>query len=121
MSTVLVIDSNDSILLLLQMMLARARYQMLSASDGAQGLEIARSKQPGVILVDELLPVIPGIEVCQRLKNDLSTRHIPVILSTASLIQDPAAYARRAGADAVLRKPFRAEDVLALLRQFLPG
>jgi two-component system cell cycle response regulator len=87
--TVLIIDSNDSILLLLQMMLTRARYVVLSAPDGRQGLEIARSDQPGIILVDEMLPVIPGVEVCQRLKNDPHTRHIPVILSTAALIQDP--------------------------------
>ncbi len=121
MSTVLIIDSNDSILLLLQMMLTRAHYQVLSAADGNEGLEIAKLNQPGVILVDELLPVMPGAEVCQQLKNDPHTRHIPVILSTAALVQDPLGHAQRAGADAVLRKPFRAADVLALLKQFHPG
>jgi two-component system cell cycle response regulator len=118
--TVLVIDSNDSIVLLLEMMLTRANYQVFSAPDGYTGLEMATLNQPGIILVDELLPVMPGAEVCQRLKSNPHTRHIPVILSTASLVQDPLTHARSAGADAVLRKPFRADDVLMLLKRLLP-
>ena len=120
MPTVLIIDSNASMVLLLEMMLARAQYQVFSAPDGKQGLELARINQTGIVVVDEMLRMMPGREVCQQLKNDPDTRHIPVILSTASLVQDPLAHAHSTGADAVLRKPFRAEDVLTLLKRLLP-
>lgn len=116
MPTILIIDSNDSMVLLLEMMLTRAHYQVFSAVDGKQGLEMARVNQPGVVLVDEMLPAMPGAEVCLHLKNDPQTHHIPVILSTASLAS--LDHAQRAGADAVLRKPFRADDVLKLLKRF---
>lgn len=115
MPTVLVIDSNTSMVLLLEMMLTRARYQVVSAPDGRQGLEMARATLPGIVLVDEMLPAMPGAEVCQRLKDDPHTQHIPVIISTASMRPDQAARA-----DAVLKKPFRADDVLSLLRQLQP-
>lgn len=120
MPTVLIIDRDASMVLLLEMMLARAQYQVFSAPDGKRGLELARNNQPGIVVVDEMLPVMPGKEVCLQLKNDPATRHIPVILTTASLIHDPLAHALSTGADAVLRKPFRADDVLTLLKRLLP-
>lgn len=120
MPTVLIIDNNASMVLLLEMMLARAQYQVFSAPNGKQGLEMARVNQPGIVVVDEMLPMMPGREVCLQLKSDPATRHIPVILSTASLVQDSLAHAHNTGADAVLRKPFRADDVLSLLKRLLP-
>jgi CheY-like chemotaxis protein len=120
MPTVLVIDANESIVLLLEMMLTRANYAVLSARDGDQGFEMAHHNQPGVILLDEFLPGMSGAEVCIRLKNDLRTRHIPIVLSTAALVRDPLAHARRAGADGVLCRPFRADDLLGALQGFLP-
>jgi CheY-like chemotaxis protein len=115
--TILIIDSNASMMLMLEMMLTRVQYQVFSAADGRQGLEMARANQPGVVLVDEMLPAMPGAEVCLHLKNDPNTQHIPVILSTASIVHH-AAHSHPAGADAVLRKPFRSDDVLRLLKQF---
>ena len=120
MSTVLVVDADESIGLLLEMMLRRAHFHVITASTGSQAVELAQSVQPDVIVVDERVSEIPIADVCLHLKKDPRTRHIPIMLSTDVISQNLPAHARHIGADGVLGKPFRGDDVLVALKELLP-
>lgn len=115
MPTVLVIDSDESVTLLLEMVLRRANHRVLTARTGADGIALAQAHQPDVIILDERLPQIGGIEVCVHLKNHPRTQSTPIILTTSALVTDLQGYATRLGADGALRKPYRADDVLVAL------
>ncbi len=115
MKTVLVIDSDADVLMLLEMLLRRMKKSVLPARTGIKGLEIARTQRPDVIMLDDRLPNMTGKEVCQRLRNNPQTRSIPIILTSTALLQNAQAYAHNIGADSFLAKPFQARQVAAVL------
>ena len=84
-------------------------YEVIIAKDGKEGWELAQAKIPNVIVSDIMMPVMDGIELCKRVKDDMRTSHIPVILLTAkdSLQEKEEGYA--SGADSYLTKPFSAK------------
>ena len=75
---VLVIDDNADMRTFISTLLAD-RYRVLTANDGEQGLQIAKDNIPDIVVCDVMMPVMDGLECCQKLKNDLCTSHIPVI------------------------------------------
>ncbi len=109
--TVLVVEDDPAIRELVSDLLADEGYAVLQAENGRQGLRLAREHTPSVIMVDQMLPEMTGLEVLERLHAQLSTRHIPVILVSglAQSLRD-----EDHGADRVLAKPF---DIDALLAQ----
>ncbi len=82
-STVLVVDDNEQNLELLLAYLEDIGCATLSASGGAEAIEIARDNLPDLILLDVMMPKMSGFEVCRRLKNDPNTSNIPIIMVTA--------------------------------------
>ena len=108
--TVLVVEDDPSIRELVADLLADEGYAVLQAENGRQGLRLAREHTPSVIMVDQVLPEMTGLEVLERLHAQLATRHIPVILVSglAQSIQDGDH-----GADRVLAKPFDIDALLA--------
>ena len=84
------------------------------AADGKAGLDLAKSSQPDLIISDVMMPEMNGLELCQRIKSDLSTSHIPVILLTARTSEEHKLEGFGAGADEYLSKPFNLD--LLLLR-----
>ena len=115
MKTVLVIDGDEAILMLLEMILRRSNNTVIRARTGMEGLEIAHSQRPDIIFLDDRLAHMSSEEVCLRLRNDPHTQHIPIILTSTAMIQDGGDYARRVGADAFLPKPFQTKQVEAVL------
>ena len=100
---ILVIE-DDPLSLKLYGDLIRSRgYGLLTAADGATGLDLARDQKPDLIITDARLPEHSGIEVCRALKSDPATRDIPILMLTAW--PQLEANARAAGCDAFLVKP----------------
>ncbi len=114
-TTVLVIDDDVLVRTLIRDTLKRVGFTVLEAADGTEGLARARLRQPDVILLDAVMPVLDGFATCERLKADPVTRPIPVIFMTSS---PERAFNRRAytlGALACLAKPLRREALLAMI------
>ena len=83
-------------------------YEVLTASDGKEGWEIAQNQIPNIIISDIMMPVMDGIELCRHIKEDMRTSHIPVILLTAKDTLQDKEEGYAAGADSFITKPFSA-------------
>ena len=84
------------------------KYRILTATNGAIGIETAVSEMPDIIISDIMMPVKNGIELCKTLKTNILTSHIPIILLTAKNSIDDKTEGYQAGADSYLTKPFSA-------------
>jgi two-component system cell cycle response regulator len=104
---------------LLEAKLAADYYIVKSALDGFEAIELAKTWQPDLILLDVMMPGIDGYECCRRLKNDPATMHIPVVMVTA--LGAPAERVRglEAGADDFLTKPVQLETLMARVRSLI--
>ena len=116
---VLIVDDVSTNRLVLKAKLSRSCYETLQAGDGATALALARVEQPGLILLDMMLPDLDGVEVCRRLRADPATRDIPVIVVTALDDAESRRRALRAGADDFLTKPVDELMLLARMRNLL--
>ena len=103
----------------LLMQLLEDDFDVLVAVDGAQAVEMARSEQPDIVLMDLSLPVMSGWEATSTLKADPELRHIPVIAVTAHAMPGDERRAREAGADDYLTKPIDEDLLFAKLREHL--
>jgi len=119
MAKILVVDDVIDNIRLLSLELQHQGYAALTASSGRQGLEIAATEHPDVILLDVMMPDMDGIEVCRRLKADPETRMIPVILVTAMGLDENVVTGLDAGADDYVSKPYRREVLAARIRAAL--
>ncbi len=116
---ILAIDDEKDIINLLRYNLEKEGYQVLSASTGESGLELAKSKKPELILLDLMLPGIDGLEVCKLLKNLKETRHIPVIMLTAKSSEIDQVVGLELGASDYISKPFGIKVLLARVKNAL--
>ena len=89
------------------------RFRLMIAKDGEEGFKMARSLTPDLILLDLLMPKIDGVETCGLLRSHEATRHIPVIVLTATSDFEMQLKALDIGADDLLQKPFRPRELLA--------
>jgi len=116
---ILIVDDIPSNRIVLKVKLASACYETVQAGDGASALQIAREMPPDLILLDVMLPDMPGTEVCRRLKADPQTADIPVVMVTALREDEARREALRAGADDFLSKPLYESILLARIRSLL--
>lgn len=118
MSMVLIVDDNADIRAYLRTIL-QDKYQVNEAADGQQGLAIANEIVPDLIVSDVMMPVMNGLEFCQRIKSGTATSHIPVILLTARALSQHQIEGYESGADAYITKPFSSELLLARISNLL--
>ncbi|MCO6025650.1 substrate-binding domain-containing protein [Prevotella cerevisiae] len=116
--TILVIDDNDDLREYIKELLSE-HYDVMEASDGKRGLELAREAIPDLVISDIMMPVMDGLEFCNRLKSDRTTSHIPVILLTARSMDDQRIEGYQNGADAYITKPFTSDLLLARIKNLL--
>ncbi len=124
MKTILIIEDERDLADLVAFNLEKEGYRTLTALDGANGLELARSQLPDLILLDLMLPGMMGMEVCKILKKSEKTAHIPVIMLTARGEEIDRVVGFEVGADDYVVKPFSTRELLlrvkAVLRRSLP-
>lgn len=118
-SLVLVVDDNEQNLELLLAYLEDIECGTLSASGGAEAIELARKELPDLILLDVMMPKMSGFEVCRRLKADPNTTHIPIIMVTALSELGDIERAIDSGTDDFLSKPVNKLELLTRVRTML--
>lgn len=116
--TVLIIDDNVDIRSYVQGLL-QADYTVVEAADGSEGIKKAMRFVPDLIISDVMMPGIDGIECCRRLKSELQTCHIPVILLTACSLDEQRIQGYDGGADSYISKPFSSPLLLARVRNLI--
>lgn len=117
--TILVVDDNELNARLFSDLLQAQGYETLHAANGAEGLALARSRRPDLIIMDLELPVMCGREAAGRAKQDSDLRSIPIIAVSAFPTKQGQRLAQGNGCDAYLEKPIRPGPFLATVRHFL--
>jgi len=112
-ATILVVDDEADLTDLIKFNLERQHYRVITASDGETALQLARDRNPDLIVLDLLLPQKSGREVAVALKTDLATRNIPIIMLTALCSEGDVVLGLQIGADDYVTKPFSVEVLLA--------
>jgi two-component system cell cycle response regulator DivK len=120
MIKLLYVEDNEDNVYMLSSRLKRHGFQIAVAADGEQGLAMAQSERPDLILMDLSLPAIDGWEVTRRLKAAPQTRSIPVIALSAHAMAGDQERALAAGCDDYDTKPVNLERLLAKIRALLP-
>jgi len=116
MPTILVVDDEKHILELVRFNLEREGYQVLTATDGAHCLELARTQSPDLIVLDVMLPEIDGFEVCRELRKDTLTKNIPIIMLSAKAEELDRILGLEIGADDYVTKPFSPRELVARIK-----
>ena len=116
---ILIVDDNPANVEIFQMRLAANNYEIITATDGEEGLAMARETQPDLILLDIMMPKMDGIEVCRHIKQDTSLPFIPVIMVTAKADSKDIVAGLEAGADEYLTKPVDHAALVARVKSML--
>lgn len=111
--TILVVDDEPAIRDLLKYNLEREGYQIIEASDGIEGINVALEQKPDIILLDIMLPKLDGLSVCKRIKNSMS---IPIIMLTAKSEEIDTILGLELGADDYITKPFSVRELAARVK-----
>ena len=114
----LLIDDNPDIIIYLKQLL-KGKYDITVARDGIEGVNIALESVPDIILSDVMMPGKDGYELCNTLKSDRRTSHIPIILLTAKAGQEDKIIGLKGGADAYLTKPFDKKELFVRLEKLI--
>src|SRR6185369_10166446 len=120
-SGVLLVEDDPNVVIIVSDVLEHMGLEVVIARDGLEGLRLAIEKKPDLIILDVMMPEVDGYEVCRRLRADLQTRHIPILMLTAKGQEQEKADGLNTGADAYLAKPYAKAvfeaHVKALLRR----
>jgi two-component system cell cycle response regulator DivK len=120
MTKILYVEDNEDNVYMLTRRLERAGFEVVVASDGEQGVAVARAERPDLILMDLSLPVLDGWEATRRLKGSEETRAIPIIALSAHAMPGDREKALEAGCDDYDAKPVNLPSLLAKIRALLP-
>ena len=116
---ILIIDDEQDVIDLLSLHLRKAGYGLHTATEGAAGLRLAREESPALIILDLMLPKMPGLEICKVLKTDAATRHIPVLMLTAKAEEIDRIVGLEFGADDYVTKPFSPRELVLRVNAIL--
>lgn len=116
---ILVVDDEEDVIKAFVFRLGLNNYEVITAQDGQEGLNKARSEAPDLIVLDLMLPKMDGYKVCALLKTDNRYRKIPIIIFTARGDKEDEIMAKEAGADAFIMKPFDPHVLLAKIQELL--
>ena len=117
---ILIIEDEPDVVDMLTLALRKAGgFVLTTAADGASGLRRAREELPALIILDLMLPKMPGLEVCKVLKSDPATRHIPIIMLTAKAEEIDRIVGLEVGADDYVTKPFSPREIVLRMKAIM--
>ncbi len=119
--TVLVADDEPDILAIIRVILRGGGYRVITAADGLEAVKMAYREMPDAIVLDVMMPLMNGYQVCRLLKYDPRTRAIPVVLCTVKSMEMDRLYGMTSGADIYVTKPFEGPRLLAAVQALLEG
>ena len=119
--TILVADDETHILHVVSMKLRNAGYNVVTARDGQEALDLATAERPDMLITDYHMPQLSGLELCQRLQQDPATAGIPTIMLTARGYNLELADTASSGIRCMLSKPFSPRQLLATVNDVLRG
>ena len=115
----MVVDDEADVIDMLVINLRAAGFHVIAVEDGATALAKARNESPSLIILDLMLPRMPGLEICKVLKSDPATRHIPVIMLTAKAEEVDKIVGLELGADDYVTKPFSPRELILRINRSL--
>jgi len=118
---ILYVEDNDDNVYMLRKRLTRAGFTVVIATDGVQGVAMAGSERPDLIIMDLTLPDMDGWEATRRIKTDPATKHIPVVALTANAMEGDREKALAAGCDDFDTKPVELLRLLDKIRALTPA
>jgi DNA-binding response OmpR family regulator len=113
---ILVVDDDRKTVDLIRLYLEKDGYRVLVAYDGRRALELAMARQPGLIILDLMLPLLDGLDVCRTLQSEFE---IPIIMLTARTTEEDKLEGLDLGADDYVTKPFSPRELVARVRAVL--
>ena len=117
MARILIVDDSPSQLLGIQRIVEKLGHQILTATDGAAGVETAKAELPDLVLMDVVMPNLNGFQATRTLARDASTKHIPVILVTTKDQDTDRMWGMRQGVKAYITKPFSEDELSEVLER----
>lgn len=118
---ILVVDDEAHIVHVVSMKLRNAGFEVVTAADGEEALEMAQAERPDLIITDYHMPVMNGVELCCELRKNESLRGVPAIMLTARGYALEPEDMQRTGIHTVLSKPFSPRELLATVRELFAG
>jgi DNA-binding response OmpR family regulator len=118
-SKILIVDDEPEAVELVEFNLEQAGYAVVTAADGAEALDKARTNSPSLIVLDLMLPEITGLEVCKMLRRDPATSAIPIVMLTAKAAEIDRVLGLELGADDYLTKPFSPRELVLRVKKLL--
>ncbi len=119
MKTILVIDDMCCSMLFLSQSLKRAGFKVLIAQSGKEGIKIAEKNLPNLILLDIMMPIMDGFEVCKHLKSQEKAKHIPIIFLTALCEESDKTKGFELGAVEYIIRPYLYEELIISINRHL--
>ena len=116
---ILVVDDSRTALFMVTTILRKERYELVTASDGEQALEVAAAELPDLILMDVIMPRKTGFEACRELKRREDTKAIPVILVTTRGEGENVEAGFQSGCNDYVTKPINAQELLTKVRDHM--
>jgi two-component system alkaline phosphatase synthesis response regulator PhoP len=116
---ILLVEDDRDIVEMVEYNLKQDGYETLSALNGEDGIHLAKTEHPDLIILDIMLPVIDGFEVCRTLKKDDATTHIPIIILSAKSQETDKVVGLELGADDYITKPFSPRELIARAKAVL--
>jgi len=117
--SILVVEDEEDIVDLIQYHLKQSGFSVITALDGPSGLELARKKRPGLVILDLMLPGMDGKDVCRALKSNALTQSIPILMLTAKTEEVDRVIGFELGADDYVTKPFSPRELVLRVKAIL--
>ncbi len=118
--TILIVEDDPKDLVLIRDLLRLSGFTTIEATDGKQGIELARAKKPDLILMDIMMPKMDGYTACREIKMDKATRAIPVVMVTSIDYELNKELAKDVCVDEYITKPVNRQELLDVIGRFLP-